>query len=702
MMSAKMLGKTSKLFGRRCLIVYEFGPESGDWMLRSVRDELNEKAPGLRLTFVHGWMKRYKPGGLGLARLTNMAWVYFLTPLAILINRPYVILVRSSPPGVQLWVLFWARFGRIPVIVWLMDYHPEIEARWLEVRGNHLFAGALRRADRGLLAGALGVVVLDEAMRRLVRERVPNVGVIVHPTWGAEKQYSPARYEPGSDSTTRRLVYAGNLGAAHQMGALVRLVLALRQVGPVELHLIGVPAADVVIRCLAGHPVLVKKYPWTPFGQLGERFVELRVDLGIVLLRNEAAGVVSPSKFSGYVSHGLPLIYVGPPDTTACLVCTKFDAGFHLENDVEAGRADILATKVWDQSTLKRKAANVSKAAAHFLKQDGGSFAELVLPFLENGGFDPELEEDGIADSGGAWSQIEVAGGIPSRDSAAHVVFDAKMWVIGGWLPQRGNDVWASADGVNWLSISQQCPWDARNLASAVAFKGRLWLLAGNDSITSLNDVWSSPDGRTWQLETAHAQWQPRCATSVLVFRDRLWIFGGMLNGKRSLDNLHFDDIWSSGDGVDWVKEVEHAPWGRRAMHGGLVFNGRLWLVGGGHYFNYKSNFADVWSSDNGRDWKCETCLSPWTPRRFHSVVAWNERIWLVGGVNFKRGQQRNISDMWSSRDGISWVLSSDPIPWSPRHAPALFPLRDRLVMFGGCSDNDQVCGDAWSYSVES
>ena len=40
--------------------------------------------------------------------------------------------------------------------------------------------------------------------------------------------------------------------------------------------------------------------------------------------------------------------------------------------------------------------------------------------------------------------------------------------------------------------------WPARNDHSSVVFNGRLWVIGGYDGTNRLNDVWSSEDGVTW------------------------------------------------------------------------------------------------------------------------------------------------------------------------------------------------------------
>lgn len=55
------------------------------------------------------------------------------------------------------------------------------------------------------------------------------------------------------------------------------------------------------------------------------------------------AGVLSPSKFSGYLSFGLPILNIGPSGTNADYACSNFKAGVSLNAVSEIyGVAELL------------------------------------------------------------------------------------------------------------------------------------------------------------------------------------------------------------------------------------------------------------------------------------------------------------------------------------------------------------------------
>ncbi len=68
------------------------------------------------------------------------------------------------------------------------------------------------------------------------------------------------------------------------------------------------------------------------------------------------------------------------------------------------------------------------------------------------------------------------------------VVFDGKIWVLGGYNKQGTeiNDVWYSSDGAHWVQQTEHAPWSPRDLFVALVFKDKLWVIDGSRT----GDVW--------------------------------------------------------------------------------------------------------------------------------------------------------------------------------------------------------------------
>jgi len=367
------------------LAVYEFAGQRGH-MMDSLLQNLRGELPGLEISSVSGLFSVYKPGGLRPKRIVNLLWVYLGVACRLVVSRPSAVLVHSAPPGVQLWAVLWASIRRVPVFFWLMDYHPEMEARLLEKRGLRLISRMLRALDATLMPRFSLIVTLDGAMAALARARAGAVEVIEHPTWGTGEgaTLAPVSYLPGSSVGPLRLVYSGNLGVAHDLSPLRQLLAAVLRRRSVSLLVIGASAAgELRFRELARDLAIdVEFHPRVDFSGLRPLYEAKRIDAGIVLLSEESSGLASPSKFSGYINFGLPLIYLGPAATNSALICIQFGGGFWLPAGSSSGELESIADDLLNPQRLAIASAGARTAAAHFAGLDGRSLARALAPRL--------------------------------------------------------------------------------------------------------------------------------------------------------------------------------------------------------------------------------------------------------------------------------------------------------------------------------
>ncbi len=371
----------------RVLFIFEFARPEDDWMMSSLIKSIKAARPGMNPTYIHGLFGTYRPGGLNPARLANLAWVYLQTALIVPFGRFDVVLVRSTPPGIQIWTAWCACLRRLPILCWLMDYHPEIEARILERRGFGPLARLLRRIDEASMTRFSAVVVLDRAMARIARTRAGSVTVLEHPTWGAMEASAASRldYAPGQGTGPMRLAYSGNLGTAHDLGAFRALLVALLTRRPVELYVVGASAEGNGrlgdIGSSLGIPV--KAHPRVPFAQLRPLYEEWCIDAGVVLMSDQTAGLLSPSKFSGYIDFGLPILYIGPSETNADDVCTKFNGGFRLSCNPRAEELSAVTAALLDPDRMRSASQGARAASVHFSGLNNDSLAALLSPWLK-------------------------------------------------------------------------------------------------------------------------------------------------------------------------------------------------------------------------------------------------------------------------------------------------------------------------------
>lgn len=163
---------------------------------------------------------------------------------------------------------------------------------------------------------------------------------------------------------------------------------------------------------------------------------------------------------------------------------------------------------------------------------------------------------------------------------------------------KKKSDVWYSSDCINWTQVTPKAPWSERFAHSSVIFNNKIWVLGGNNK-KKLNDVWYSSDGANWTKVEAKDHWSKRMYHQSIVYNEKIWILGGLAKEKES-------DVWYSSDGTNWTASTYEAPWTKRFSHHAITFQGLMWVIGG----NDGKKQSDIWYSDDGFNWRSKSIIS--------------------------------------------------------------------------------------------
>lgn len=283
-----------------------------------------------------------------------------------------------------------------------------------------------------------------------------------------------------------------------------------------------------------------------------------------------------------------------------------------------------------------------------------------VIGGVQNGDTTLCNNEIWTSNDGLSWTQAKKNAAFSPRYNHQIVEFNQSLWLFGGSECQGTNgayryrdDLWRSEDGINWTPINIIDPVSARTQHSFTVFQNKLWLYGG---VYGNSEIWSSADGFRWEKVVANAPFEFRTGQQMVAFNDKLWLIGGLRFGPG--DFTIKNDIWSSSDGINWVKEKEFANFGPRFKHQVVAFNNSLYLIGGNS--NNFGQLNEVWRSINGIDWTLIN--SPIVDSNLSSsqVVVFNNYIWLL--------ENDSGSALWRSTDGINWYVPIKvPLEWQAR-----------------------------------
>jgi hypothetical protein len=276
----------------------------------------------------------------------------------------------------------------------------------------------------------------------------------------------------------------------------------------------------------------------------------------------------------------------------------------------------------------------------------------------------------------GDWSQTTAAASWAARYYHTSVVFDNKLWVIGGYSGNYRNDVWWSEDGNAWTRATANAPWTARSGHTSVVFDNKIWVIGGAYDYYGgyRNDVWWSEDGSNWTRATANAPWTARYAHTSVVFDNKIWVIGGYTGGNRN-------DVWRSDDGSNWTQATANAPWAARTGHTSVVFDNKIWVIGG--YAG--SNRNDVWWSGDGSNWTQATANAIWSARNSHTSVVFHNKLQVLGGYDDTYGRR---NDVWWSGGGSNWTQVTANASWSSRYGHTSIVFDNKIWVIGGFANS--------------
>ncbi len=270
------------------------------------------RSEGVRIVRVPStaWGRSTKPG-----RALDYATFLAAATAPLLLARPEVVVALSTPPLV-------AALGLLPpssqLVYWVMDVYPEVAVRLGAIAADGAAARMLSSLSLALYRRAQAVVALDDAMAERLVEAGCEAGKIAvidnwPPSVNGVDTVSPRR--PGPHvlrdrlGLEQRLVvgYSGNLGLGHDLDTVLG---AMPLVDGVDWLFIGDGPRRAQLSALDGGRVhLLPPLPRASFADGATA-----MDVALVTLGAELAGLVAPSKLYAALAAGVPILYVGPDE----------------------------------------------------------------------------------------------------------------------------------------------------------------------------------------------------------------------------------------------------------------------------------------------------------------------------------------------------------------------------------------------------
>lgn len=171
--------------------------------------------------------------------------------------------------------------------------------------------------------------------------------------------------------------------------------------------------------------------------------------------------------------------------------------------------------------------------------------------------------------------------------------------------------------------------------------------------------------------------------------------------------DMPIDDMADIDDPVDppaditltFTQETEEDQIGQFAANAMVAYDGNVWAVGGhqGYGPPYFTNSSAVWRSEDGVAW-LSVSSGQFPARSGHSLNVIDGKMIMIGGINNDTGE--TYSDIWSSTDGLTWVLESDSTPLGDIWHHTVTQFNGQWYLIYGSSVYSSTNGIDWSFEA--
>ena len=282
-------------------------------------------------------------------------------------NPPNLIVTMTDPPmlvdiGVRL-----AKAKKTAHIHWCQDLYPDLLPA-LGIRLPKFITDYIYKSSRRAMKACDRVVVIGRCMEKhLVQTGLMAQRVNFIPNW-PDRELAPghnipppARYLSDNIDLSKplivdrnpkfRILYAGNLGRAHAIETILQAAQQLQITNP-EIEFIFAGDGEGHERIAQERLRLglenIRLLPFQPAFQLREMMQG--GDVHLISMKDEALGMMVPSKIYAAIAAERPCIFIGPENSEAGRVLKDYKAGSVIRHGDVQGLADAIVRYRMDGS----------------------------------------------------------------------------------------------------------------------------------------------------------------------------------------------------------------------------------------------------------------------------------------------------------------------------------------------------------------
>ncbi|MDB5182046.1 MAG: hypothetical protein JWP13_809 [Candidatus Saccharibacteria bacterium] len=320
-----------------------------------------------------------------------------------------------------------------------------------------------------------------------------------------------------------------------------------------------------------------------------------------------------------------------------------------------------------------------------------------------------------------AGGYIYVVGGMDSSNTRSGAVYWAKFNETTGAIeaPNPGNGACA-----NWCTNAAYNLPVALNAHAMVAYNGFLYVLGGESAAGRVNTVYvakigangepslwhpTDTDSNNWQYWNSSTLSNERSYASAVAYNNRLYLTGGRTNAAAGgVNTVEMADITPTGMLGGWTTSgMSNIP-SVRHMHNALVYNDRLYVLGGNSGGVVQSSVQYIRIANDGSlagSWVTTTPMgSPRLSQGGNFATIWGGYIYVAGGCSAVAGagDYCSVTGLSNARDIQIASINADGsiADWnniigisSPRMGYGFVAWRQNIYGIGGCTAQNETTG---------
>lgn len=249
----------------------------------------------------------------------------------LFVPRPLGLLVTSNPPTMPCLAALISYIRRVPLFLVIYDVYPEALVNFGHLRRGGLIHRLWEFCNRHVFRRAEAVFTISQSLCRSLVGYIPpdrQKDLHVVPCWVDSDFIRPLDKSSNGFLEGHKLrgyfivLYSGNLGATHDINAIIQLAGILRDYEKIMFLIIGSGAQQAMVADYARQhrPPNLMLLPRQPAATIPLTFGA--ADIGIVTLGQGAEMLSVPSKTYYYLAAGAPILAIS-------------DMGSELENLVQ-------------------------------------------------------------------------------------------------------------------------------------------------------------------------------------------------------------------------------------------------------------------------------------------------------------------------------------------------------------------------------